>query len=310
MSDKPAILVLPRHLGPLASLLEGAYTVYRFWEGPPVDAAHTIRAVVTVGEAPLDRAVLDSLPMLGLLAYFTVGHDSFDADWAKARGVAASHAQGVNHEDTADMALGLIIAAVRGIAAGDRALRAGDWLPDGKTITPSLAGKKVGIVGLGAIGEAVAQRCAALRMSVSWWGPREKPDAPWPRAESLMALARDSDILVVACKAEENNRGLISTQVIEALGPSGLLVNVARGQLVDEAALIAALKAGRLGGAALDVFDTEPVDPAAWRDVPNTVLTPHIAGATQASVQAMFVQLNQNLAAFFADRPLITPIRG
>ena len=115
---------------------------------------------------------------------------------------------------------------------------------------------------------------------------------------------------MVASKADETNRGLISKDVIAALGPAGLLVNIARGQLVDEAALIAALKDGRLGAAALDVFEPEPLDPAVWRDVPNTVLTPHIAGATQASVQAMFVQLNQNLTAFFEGKPLATPIEN
>ena len=308
MTDKPAILVVPRHLGPAANLLEGAYTVYRLWEGPPADVAHTIRAVVTVGEAPLERAVLESLPNLGLIAYFSAGHDSDDAAWRAARGLPASHCRGVNHEDTADHALAMILASVRNIVSGDRSLRAGGWIAGTKSIGPSLAGKRVGIVGLGAIGEAVASRCAALRMSVSWWGPRDKPGVRWPRAASLLELARDSDILVVTSKADESTRGLISAEVIAALGPKGLLVNVARGSLVDQAAAIAALKAGTLGSAALDVFEEEPTDPALWADVPNTVLTPHTAGATDASVQGMFMQLNQNLAAFFRGEPLVTPI--
>src|SRR5690606_12743223 len=136
--------------------------------------------------------------------------------------------------------------------------------------------QRLGVVGLGAIGESVARRAEALRMDVSWWGPREK-DARWPRANSLLELARNSDVLVVACRADEDNRGLISAEVIDALGPQGLLVNVARGQLVDEGALIAALRSGRLGQAALDVFAEEPTDAARWADVPNTVLTPHTA---------------------------------
>jgi lactate dehydrogenase-like 2-hydroxyacid dehydrogenase len=143
-------------------------------------------------------------------------------------------------------------------------------------------------------------------MAVRWWGPREK-DSPWPRAATLLELARDSDILVVACKADESNRGLISREVIEALGPQGLLVNVARGQLVDEDALIAALKDGRLGQAALDVFEEEPTDAARWADVPNTVLTPHTGGATTEAVQGMLMLLVQNLRAALAGEPLKTP---
>lgn len=310
MSDKPAILVIPRHLGPLAPMLEDAYTVYRFWEGPPAHVAATIRAAVTVGSTPHDAALMDSLTNLGLLAYFSVGYESFDAQWAAGRGIAASHAQGVNHEDTADLALGLIISQVRGIAAGDQQIRAGGWLPGVKSIWPSLGGKRAGIVGLGAIGEAVARRCEAVRMAVSWWGPRDKPGAAWPRAASLIDLARDSDVLVVCAQSAEDNRGLISAEVIEALGPRGVLINIARGMLVDEPALIAALREGRLGGAGLDVFEEEPNDHAVWADVPNVVMTPHIAGATDASVQAMALQLRANLDAWFAGRPLLTPIRG
>ena len=142
---------------------------------------------------------------------------------------------------------------------------------------------------------------------VAWWGPRAK-DSPWPRAESLLALARDSDVLVVACRADETNRGLISAAVIEALGPNGVLVNVARGSLVNEDALIDALKAGRLGQAALDVFETEPTPAARWADVPNLLLTPHTGGATSEAVQGMLVLLMRNLAAAVAGEPLVTPV--
>jgi lactate dehydrogenase-like 2-hydroxyacid dehydrogenase len=144
-------------------------------------------------------------------------------------------------------------------------------------------------------------------MSVSWWGPRDKA-APWPRAASLVDLAKASDILVVACRADDDNKGLISREVVEALGPDGLLVNVARGRLVDEDALIAALKSGRLGGAALDVFEPEPTDPARWADLPDVVLTPHTGGATTQAVQAMLMLLLQNLDAGLNGRPLVTPV--
>ena len=306
MAQRPALLIMQRHLAPLTAFLESQYDVYRFWEGPPVEAAHDIRALVVAGEFPLDKPLIESLPNLQLIACFTSGYDRIDVAWCRARGLAVTHAPGVNHEDVADHALGLILAARRQIAAGDRALRAGGWTVDAKTITPSLNGQRLGVVGLGHIGEAVARRAEVLRMAVKWWGPRDKA-AAWPRAGSLLELARDSDILVVACKADDDNVGLISQEVIEALGPDGLLVNVARGQLVDEAALIAALKDGRLGQAALDVFEDEPTDPARWADAPNTVLTPHTGGATTEAVQGMLRLLMQNLEAAFAGEPLKTP---
>jgi lactate dehydrogenase-like 2-hydroxyacid dehydrogenase len=307
MPNRPALLIMQRHLAPLTAFLESEYTVYRFWEGPPAEAQGQIRALVVAGEFPLDKALIESLPALSLIACFTSGYDGIDVDWCRARGLPVTHAPGVNHEDVADHALGLILAARRQIAAGDRALRAGDWTADSKIITPSLKGQRLGIVGLGSIGEAVARRGDAMRMPVRWWGPREKA-SPWTRSESLLELARDSDILVVACKADESNRGLISGAVIEALGPQGLLVNVARGQLVDETALIAALKDGRLGQAALDVFEEEPTPAERWADVPNTVLTPHTGGATTEAVQGMLMLLIQNLRAAFAGEPLVTPV--
>jgi lactate dehydrogenase-like 2-hydroxyacid dehydrogenase len=307
MTQRPAVLIMQRHLAPLSGFLESAYDVYRFWEGPPIEAAHDIRVMVVAGEAALDKALIERLPHLDLIACFTSGYDGIDVDWCRERGLPVTHAPGVNHEDVADHALGLILAARRQIASGDRQVRAGDWTAETRTITASLGGQKLGIVGLGHIGKAVADRAEAFRMAVSWWGPRPH-DAEWPRVDSLLALAKASDILVVACKADETNRGLISREILDALGPDGLLVNVSRGQVVDEDALIAALKSGSLGQAALDVFVEEPTDRNRWADVPNIVLTPHTAGATTAGVQGMLMLLMQNLQAHFAGEPLKTPV--
>ncbi len=307
--ERPPILVIPRTLGALADILERDYTVHRFWEGPPTDVGHTIRAIVVLGGTPIERSLVDTLPNLGLVAYFSAGHESFDADWARSRGVQGVHSQWVNADDTADMGVGLIYALVRNIVEGDRQVRAGEWRRSRKLMSRSLGGMRVGIVGLGSIGEAVAVRCEAMKMVPSWWGPREKPGVKWPRAASLLELAQDNDILVVTAKADRTNSGLISREVIEALGPDGMLINIARGQLVDQAALIAALKDGRLGGAGLDVFEVEPTPPSDWADVPNTVLAPHIGGATHEAIRAMTVQLMENLAAFHAGKPLPNPIR-
>ena len=308
MPHRPHILIMQSPLGLLTPVLESVYNVHRLWEHPPVEAQALIQAAVVLGEAPLETAVIERLPNLKLIACFTSGYDGIDLGWCAARGLSVTHAPAVNHEDVADHALGLILGAVRRIVDGDRTLRAGGWTMDERLITPSMKGRRVGIVGLGLIGEAVAKRVEVMGCPVAWWGPRAK-ESRWPRAGSLLDLARDSDVLVVASRADEANRGLISAEVIAALGPNGLLVNVARGALVDEDAAIEALKAGRLGQAALDVFETEPTPAARWADVPNLVLTPHTGGATGEAVQGMLMLLMRNLAAAVAGDPLVTPVR-
>jgi lactate dehydrogenase-like 2-hydroxyacid dehydrogenase len=303
----PAVLLVQPHLGFLKRLLEPDFTVWALWEGPPVEAVNVIGALVVAGEFPIDKALAESMPKLRLIACFTAGYDGVDLAWAAKRGLAVSHSPGANVEDVADHALGLILAAWRKIAEGDRIVRAGGWRANGKMLTPSLGGRRVGIVGLGAIGAAVARRCEAFGLSIGWWGPREKPDAPWPRSSDLMTLARESDILVVAARATDGNRGLISGDVLGALGETGLLVNVSRGQVVDEDALIAALHTGRLGMAALDVFAEEPTPASRWANVPNVVLTPHTAGATSAAVPKMAAMTRENLLRFFRGEALLNP---
>jgi lactate dehydrogenase-like 2-hydroxyacid dehydrogenase len=309
MSAKPAVLILQPHLGFLGAVLASDFTVWNFWEHPPLEAQGTIEAIVTAGEFAVDKDLAAALPRLSLIACFTVGYDGIDLTWARERGLKVTHSPGVNHEDVADHALGLILAAWRKIAEGDRQLRAGAWRASAKMRTPSLTGRAVGIVGLGDIGAAVARRCQPFGLSVAWWGPREKPDAPWPRAPSLMDLAKASDILVVASRATAENRGLISAEVIEAVGPKGLIVNVARGQLIDEDALIGALIDGRLGGAALDVYATEPTPAERWAKAPNTVLTPHTAGATSAAVPRMVAMTVETLKRHFAGEALENEVR-
>src|SRR5580698_8396858 len=217
MSEKPAILIVQPHLAPIGVMLEGDFTVWRLWQAPPVEASHTIGALVVAGEFPVDRALAESLPNLGLIACFTAGYDGVDVAWAAERGLKVSHSPGVNHEDVADQAIGLLLASWRGLIEGHAIVREGRWRPTEKRITPSLAGKRLGIVGLGAIGEATARRAETFGLKVAWWGPNAKPQARWPRAESLIALAKASDILVVAARATEANRNLIDAAVIEAV---------------------------------------------------------------------------------------------
>lgn len=301
------VLLAHEQLAFLEAALSPRYQVVRAWEpwSPGIDLK--VMAIVAAGEAILANHVLDRLPNVGLIACFTAGYDGVDVEEARRRDIAVSHAEGANHEDVADHALGMIIAHRRGIVAGDRAVRQGDWTAK-KTVTRSLVGIRLGIVGLGRIGNALAHRAEAMRMSVRWWGPRADPYSPRPRADGILDLARNSDILVLAARAHSSNHRMIDAEVLDALGPEGLFVNVARGQLVDEDALVAALRDGRLGGAALDVFATEPTPQARWVDVPNVLLTPHGGGATDRAVRIMTDQLLANLKAHFAGEPLPTPV--
>lgn len=304
---KPTVLLSHEMLAALEGALSGSYDVLRRWEGPDVSE---VRAVVHAGEFRLEPEFLSTMPKLGLIACVSVGYDGVPVEWCREHGVAVTHSVGLNAEDVADVALGLLIGAWRGVVEGDRRTREGRWThADRMRPRRSLGGKKAGVVGLGHIGEAVARRLEALGMEVSWWGPRPKA-ARWPRAESLLALAEASDVLVVACLANAENRHMISREVVEALGPKGCLVNVARGSLVDEEALIAALKDGRLGMAALDVYETEPTPAERWAEAPNTVLTPHMAGGTIESIPQMVGQTLENLHRFFAGEPLLTPVAG
>ncbi len=297
------------HLEAIAARLEPAYTVLQAWAGPPGEAERRVQAVVVAGEFALDKARLEAMPALKLIACFTSGYDGIDVAWARGRGLEVTHALGVNHEDVADHALGLILASRRRIVDGDREVRDGGWTARHKTLTASLKGQKLGLVGLGRIGEALAARADVMGLQTAWWGPRPKPQAAWPRHDRLLALADWADVLVVACRADESNRGLISAEVMTALGRHGLLVNVARGQVVDEDALVTALRSGALGAAALDVFAEEPSPAERWAGVPNTVLTPHTAGATRQAVAGMFAMLAANLEAVLGGGAPVTPVQ-
>ena len=311
--DKPHILLSHEMLLPLQPLLESAYEVHRLWDYPDRMAflegpGRRVRAIVHAGEMALSRDMLSEMPQLGLIACVSVGYDGVDVPWCKAHGIAVTHSTGLNASDVADHAVGLVLSAWRGIVEGDQRLRSGHWT-HAERMAPrhGLRGRKAGVVGLGYIGEAVASRLQAFEMKVSWWGPRPK-ETELRRADTLMALARDSDILVVCARPDAANRHMINKAVIEAVGPQGLIVNVARGSLVDEDALIEALKTGTLGMAALDVYDHEPTPPARWAGVPHTVLTPHMAGATLDSIPAMVNLTLENLRRYFHGQPLASPV--
>jgi phosphoglycerate dehydrogenase-like enzyme len=268
--------------------------------------ADRIEVIATGGDA-LDRTLVDRLPSLKLVACFSTGYAGIDVDHLRSRGVMLTTAAGVNAHDVADHAIALLLGWWHRIPEADRAVRQGQWR---QVMQPrgSLRGKRIGIVGLGRVGLQIAGRAEALGLRVSWWGPREKPDSSYPRAESLHALAKDSDILMIASRATPESGGQIDAEILAALGPEGLLVNVSRGFLVDERALIDALDARKIAGAALDVFDREPPDVQVWNRFTHVVLSPHIAGYTREAGVAMFGQLRENIRRHFAGEPLLTAL--
>jgi len=292
--------------------LKEHHDVLQLWDHPDLEAfaagpGQAVDAIVYAGETKLPPDFIDALPKLGLIACVSVGYDGVDVPRARARGVEVTHASYLNADDVADHAMGLTIAAWKGILAGHEHLMSGRW-EAGERLRPfgSLTGKTLGVVGLGHIGEGVARRAEAFGMKVQWWAPRAK-DAAWPRAESLLALAEASDVLVLAMRADESNRGSINREIIEAVGKRGLIVNVSRGWVIDEDELIAALKEKRLGMAALDVFAEEPTHAARWADVPNVVLTPHAAGSSAETVVRLRDQAIENLRRHFTGEPLLSP---
>lgn len=309
MSANPLVLICYDLLLSLRPMIEAqGYETALSWEMTPEQAARA-QAIVHAGEYPLTPEFLLSLPALKLIANVSAGYDGVDVPWCRAHGIEVTHSQGLNADDVADQAIGLLIAGWRNIVLGDAQVRSGRWNNQARlTPGPGLKGRKLGIMGLGHIGEAVAVRGEAFGMQVAWWGPNPKPDARWPRAESLPALAQDSDILVVACRADASNAKAVSAEVISAVGPGGMIVNVSRGSVIDEDALIAALKSGALGKAGLDVFAIEPTPPERWADVPNAVLTPHTAGGTTDSLPLMIGQTFENLRRHFTGEPLLSPI--
>jgi lactate dehydrogenase-like 2-hydroxyacid dehydrogenase len=272
----------------------------------PGASSAEIEVLVTSGDA-LDTRLVESLPNLKLVACFTTGYPGIDLAYLRSRGIALTTAAGVNAHDVADHAIAILLAWWHGVVRADRLVREGRWR-EGLTPRPSLRGKRAGIVGLGRIGLAIARRAEALDLTVKWWGPRPKSGVAYERAASLVALARDSDILFIASRAVPANAGQIDRDVLTALGAEGMLVNVSRGSLVAEPALREALEAKTIAGAALDVFADEPTDARNWLQFDNVVLTPHIAGYTRDGGAAMFAQLQENIRRYFAGEPLLTPV--
>jgi hydroxypyruvate reductase len=311
---KPEVLaLLDVHPGTTARLDE-TYTLHRLWEAGDRDrlvaeVAPRIRGAVTNGIVGMKGELIAALPALEIIGVLGVGVDSVDLAAAKARGVRVTNTPDVLTEGVAELAIALLLAVARRIPFNDRFVRAGRWPREGDpALASSLAGRRLGIVGLGRIGRRVAQLAEVFGMEIRYGGPNRKADVAWRYYDDLVALARDVDCLMLTCKGGAETAGLIDRAVIEALGPDGWLINMARGSVVDEAALVDALVSGRLGAAGLDVFAREPQVPEALFGLDNVVLQPHQGSASEETRGAMGRLVLDNLEAHFAGRPLITPV--
>ncbi|HZS83222.1 MAG TPA: 2-hydroxyacid dehydrogenase [Stellaceae bacterium] len=311
---KPDIVVTAHISAPgTMPTLEREFTAHHLWRATDEKSflaalADRVEGMAVGGHRPIDAALMDALPKLKVIANFGVGVDSIDLAAAQARGIAVTNTPDVLTDEVADLAIALVLDAARGMSAGDRFIRAGKWTKGGMALQRGIRGKTLGILGLGRIGSAIAAHGEHFGMRVLWTGPRPKPAARWTYVADLVELAREADVLVVACPGGAATRRLVTAEVLAALGPEGMLVNIGRGSVVDEPALVDALKGGILGRAALDVFEDEPKVPEALLAMENVVLTPHIGSATIETRAAMGQLMIDNLLAYYAGKPLLTRV--
>ena len=305
-SSRPKVLMVSSMPEWDLAPMRDAYDLVELPAGGPTTLASVadITALVTSGGRGADAALIGALPALELIAVYGVGYDKVDLEAAARHNVAVTNTPDVLTADVADMALALTLALARRIAEGDAFVKSGAWPENATPLTGSVSGSKVGIVGLGRIGEAIARRFAGFDTEIGYWNRSPKPTSPWQAFPTPPALAAWADILVVAVAGGGDTIGLIDAETIAALGPEGLLVNISRGTTIDEAALIAALETASIAGAGLDVFLNEPAIDARFLHLDNVVLSPHQGSATITTRRAMGALVRANLAAHFAGESL------
>lgn len=312
--SSPEILMPSPMPADVVAALEERFVLHRLWEQPDPDAflarvGSAVRGLAASTYAgAIDAAWFDRLPALEIIASFGVGYDKIDASAAASRGIVVTNTPGVLDEEVADLAVGLVLATLRRIPQADRFLRDGRWLAGSFPLSPTLRGRRVGILGLGAIGKAVARRLEAFGVPIAYHGRSRQEGVEFDYYPTAAALAASSDILIAVVPGGSGTQHLIDATVLEALGPNGVLINIARGSVVDQEALIAALQAGTIGGAGLDVFDDEPNVPDALIGMENVVLLPHIGSASHATRAAMGQLVVDNFVAWFDKGSAITPV--
>lgn len=271
-----------------------------------------VRVMITAGGQKIPAAVLDTLPSLGAIVCYGTGYDGIDLAEVARRNIAVGNSPAANAAAVADLAMTLMLAATRRLLPADAYVRSGDWAGARPSPSmrpqPGMTGRRIGVYGMGAIGRKIAARCAAFEAEVAYHS-RSKHDVPYAYHPSLAALAEWADILMVAVRAGPETRHAVDADILRRLGPAGAVVNISRGSVIDQAALVAALEGGAIAAAGLDVYDKEPHAPDALTRLPNVVLTPHIGGHTVESHLAMQDCVLANLDAFFAGQPLRYPVK-
>lgn len=310
---KPEIVVAPRLYDPVMRALDVDFTIHPLWEAADPLAflspiKDKVRGFASFTSYPVTAALMAALPRLEIISAMSVGTDHIDLAVAKARGIAVTNAPGVLTDCVADIGMALVLAVARRVVVADRFVRRGDWLTGSFPLATKVGGATMGIVGLGRIGKAVAERAAAFGMRIVYYGRHRQQDVDYPFFDDLAAMARESDYLMLTCPGGAATNHLVDAAVIDALGPEGVLINIARGSVVDEDAMVAALLSAKLGGAGLDVYANEPHVPEALIKLDNVVLLPHLASATHATRAAMGQLMIDNLKAHFAGAELLTPV--
>lgn len=308
---KHQLLVAGRITPALEARLDDAYDVTHLAAQADPDAyvkAHGAQftALVTNAASGVDNAIIDAMPALKVISSFGVGLDRIDVSHAHSRGVVVGYTPDVLNDCVADLAIALMLDTARGLSASDRYVRRGEWVKAPFPLMRKVSGAKLGVVGMGRIGRAIAQRAAGFSMDVRYHTRRVVADATWKHEPSLAELARWADYLIVITAGGAATRHLINDSILDALGPDGFLVNVARGSVIDEQALVRALKDKRIAGAGLDVYENEPNVPQELMTLDNVVLAPHIASGTRETRQAMADRVFDNLKSFFADGTLVS----
>jgi lactate dehydrogenase-like 2-hydroxyacid dehydrogenase len=291
------------------------FSLHRLWLEPNPDlwlaewGPRTRAIAMTGGHARIDEAYMRQYPNLEIISSFGVGYDNIDAKAAARLGVIVTNTPGVLDDEVADTTLGLMIMTVRQLPQSERYLREGQWTAKGAfPLSPSLRGRTVGILGLGRIGKAIAKRITAFGLSVAYHGRHAQADVPYRYYSSLVDMAKAVDILIVVAPGGPGTRHIINAEVLEALGPDGVLINVARGSLVDEKALIEALRNKTILAAGLDVFEHEPSVPQELIELANTVLLPHVGSASVKTRRAMAECVVSNVLAWAEGKPPLTPV--
>ncbi len=310
---RPRVLQYGRLMPRLEEDLARSYDLHPLWRDAHPDAFLRARGgeftgLVTSAPVGAPRSLLEALPSLRVISSFGVGFETIDLETARRRGIAVGTTPDVLTDCVADLAVGMLVAVMRGIVAGDRFVRRGAWLAGRFPLATKVSGKRLGIVGLGRIGRAVARRAAGFDLEVAYQGRRPVEGVSLRFEPSVVELARWADALVLSCAGGPETRHLVSAEVLDALGPSGFLVNVSRGSVVDEAALVRALAERRIAGAALDVFEDEPRVPEALLGMEQVVLLPHVGSGTEETRGAMADLVLENLRAFYAEGRLVTPL--